>query len=53
MHSYRTTRRVKHSAARMFDLVADVERYPEFVPMCESLHLRKRSGEASRSSSRT
>ncbi len=46
MHSYRTTRRVKHSAARMFDLVADVERYPEFVPMCESLHVRKRSGEA-------
>jgi len=30
----------------MFDLVADVERYPEFVPMCESLHVRKRSGEA-------
>ncbi len=46
MHTYRTTRRVKHSAARMFDLVADVERYPEFVPMCESLHVRKRSGEA-------
>jgi coenzyme Q-binding protein COQ10 len=45
MHSYRTTRRVKHSAAKMFDLVADVERYPEFVPMCESLHVRKRSGE--------
>lgn len=45
MQSYRTTRRVKHSAARMFDLVADVERYPEFVPMCESLHVRKRSGE--------
>jgi coenzyme Q-binding protein COQ10 len=45
MQSYRTTRRVKHSAATMFDLVADVERYPEFVPMCESLHVRKRSGE--------
>ena len=45
MHSYRTTRRVKHSAARMFDLVAEVERYPEFVPMCESLRVRKRSGE--------
>lgn len=45
MPSYRTTRRVKHSAARMFDLVADVERYPEFVPMCESLTVRKRSGE--------
>lgn len=46
MHSYRTTRRVKHSALKMFELVADVERYPEFVPMCESLHVRKRSGEA-------
>ena len=46
MQSYRTTRRVKHSAAKMFDLVADVERYPEFVPMCESLHIRKRSGDA-------
>lgn len=45
MHSYRTTRRVKHSATKMFDLVADVERYPEFVPMCESLRVRKRSGE--------
>lgn len=29
----------------MFDLVADIERYPEFVPMCERLHVRKRSGE--------
>lgn len=46
MNTYRTTRRVKHSAAKMFDLVADVERYPEFVPMCESLYVRKRSGEA-------
>lgn len=46
MQSYRTTRRVKHSAVKMFDLVADVERYPEFVPMCESLRVRKRSCEA-------
>lgn len=46
MHTYRTTRRVRHSARRMFELVADVERYPEFVPMCESLRVRKRSGEA-------
>lgn len=30
----------------MFDLVADVERYPEFVPMCERLSVRKRSGDA-------
>jgi coenzyme Q-binding protein COQ10 len=31
----------------MFDLVADVERYPEFVPLCRSLRVRKRTpGEA-------
>lgn len=27
----------------MFDLVADVDRYPEFVPMCESLSVRRRA----------
>jgi coenzyme Q-binding protein COQ10 len=27
----------------MFDLVADVERYPEFVPMCQSLKVRQRT----------
>ena len=27
----------------MFDLVADVERYPEFVPLCESLKVRRRA----------
>ena len=26
----------------MFDLVADVERYPEFVPLCEALVVRDR-----------
>jgi len=36
------TRRVRHSAAEMFDLVADVEHYPEFVPLCRSLKVRKR-----------
>src|SRR5438046_5753771 len=38
-----TTRRVRHSAAHMFDLVADVERYPEFVPLCSSLKVRQRT----------
>jgi coenzyme Q-binding protein COQ10 len=37
-----TTRRVHHAAAAMFDLVADVEHYPEFVPLCRSLRVRKR-----------
>jgi coenzyme Q-binding protein COQ10 len=27
----------------MFNLVADVERYPEFVPLCQSLSVRKRT----------
>ena len=45
MPEFSTTRRVRHSASDMFDLVADVERYPEFVPLCQSLKLRKRSAE--------
>lgn len=27
----------------MFDLVADVERYPEFVPLCHALKIRQRT----------
>src|SRR5262245_34557013 len=42
MHSFRNKRRVRHSAQDMFDLVADVERYPEFVPLCRDLRIRKR-----------
>lgn len=47
MPKFRTTRRVRHAAAEMFDLVADVERYPEFVPLCRILKVRRRveSGE--------
>jgi coenzyme Q-binding protein COQ10 len=40
MPSYATDRRVSHSAADMFDLVADVESYPHFVPLCERLVVR-------------
>jgi coenzyme Q-binding protein COQ10 len=43
MPQFSTTRRVQHSAADMFDLVADVEHYPEFVPLCRSLKVRKRT----------
>ncbi|MEA2842053.1 MAG: coenzyme Q-binding protein [Methylobacteriaceae bacterium] len=46
MPSFRTTRRVRHSAQNMFDLVADVEAYPEFVPLCTSLRLRQRTRNA-------
>lgn len=43
MPQFRTTRRVRHAAIDMFNLVADVERYPEFVPLCESLTVRRRA----------
>ena len=33
---------VNHSAKDMFDLVCDVERYPEFVPLCQDLTVRSR-----------
>ena len=43
MPRFSSRRRVNHSAPEMFDLVADVERYPEFVPLCQSLKIRQRS----------
>ena len=46
MPQFSTTRRVRHSATDMFDLVADVEHYPEFVPLCRSLTVRKRTSDS-------
>jgi coenzyme Q-binding protein COQ10 len=43
--SFRDERRVRHKAGQMFDLVADVERYPEFVPLCTALRVRSRRQE--------
>jgi coenzyme Q-binding protein COQ10 len=43
MPSFSNKRRVSHKASEMFDLVADVERYPEFVPLCRSLKIRQRT----------
>ncbi|WP_339764365.1 type II toxin-antitoxin system RatA family toxin [uncultured Hoeflea sp.] len=42
MPQFHTTRPVPHSPRQMFDLVADVERYPEFLPLCEALTVRSR-----------
>ncbi|MBN9027901.1 MAG: type II toxin-antitoxin system RatA family toxin, partial [Rhizobiales bacterium] len=42
MPSFATERRVGHSAEEMFALVADVEKYPQFVPLCERLVIRGR-----------
>jgi coenzyme Q-binding protein COQ10 len=43
MPSFKTTRHVPYSARQMFDLVADVSRYPEFLPLCEDLNIRSKT----------
>jgi coenzyme Q-binding protein COQ10 len=43
MPEFSTNRRVRHNASDMFDLVADVERYPQFVPLCSALKVRSRN----------
>jgi len=40
MPKFETTRAVDHSAEEMFALVADVEKYPEFLPLCQGLTVR-------------
>lgn len=47
MPSFRTARIVAFTPRQMFDVVADIERYPEFVPLCDGLVVRERvaSGE--------
>ena len=36
---------VPYSATQMYDLVADVERYPEFLPWCTAAEVLSRDGE--------
>lgn len=42
MPKYETIRRVSYSPSQMFALVADIEAYPQFLPMCERLTVRSR-----------
>lgn len=42
MPQFETVRRVHHTAREMFDLVADVEQYPKFLPLCQRLTVRSR-----------
>ena len=46
MPVFRAIRRIHHRAEEMFDLVADVERYPEFVPLCLKHAIRSRARRA-------
>jgi coenzyme Q-binding protein COQ10 len=43
MPAFRTQRIVGHAPQQMFDLVADVEHYPEFLPFCTGLTVRSRA----------
>jgi coenzyme Q-binding protein COQ10 len=42
MPRFQTSREVRFSPQQMFDLVAGVETYPEFLPLCEGLTVRRR-----------
>jgi coenzyme Q-binding protein COQ10 len=41
MPHHHERRRLPHSAAQMYDLVADVARYPEFLPWVSAIRIRK------------
>jgi coenzyme Q-binding protein COQ10 len=41
MPHHHEQRILPHSAAQMFDLVADVQRYPEFLPWVSAIRIRK------------
>lgn len=42
MPTFRTQRHVRHTPEQMFALVADCEKYPEFLPLCQALKVRRR-----------
>ncbi|MEW9808095.1 type II toxin-antitoxin system RatA family toxin [Mesorhizobium sp. ZMM04-5] len=42
MPQFETIKHVAHPPEEMFALVADVEKYPEFLPLCEALTVRSR-----------
>lgn len=42
MPKFSNTRTVPFTPSEMFDLVADIERYPEFLPLCQRLVIKSR-----------
>lgn len=43
MPMFNSTRRVRFTPEQMYALVADVEKYPQFLPLCEGLVVRRRT----------
>jgi len=44
MPTHAEERQLPFTQQQLFDLVADVERYPEFLPWCTACRVRKREG---------
>jgi coenzyme Q-binding protein COQ10 len=44
MPTHAERRRLPYRADQLFELVADVERYPEFLPWCVGARIRERKG---------
>ncbi len=42
MPTHAERRVLRHSPEKLFDLVADIERYPEFLPWCKACRIRNR-----------
>jgi coenzyme Q-binding protein COQ10 len=43
MPTHAEKRHLPHRPEQLFDLVADIERYPEFLPWCVGVRIRSRS----------
>ena len=46
MTTHAEQRLIHHSPEQLFDLVADIRRYPEFLPWCLASRIRKRTDSA-------
>ncbi|MDA0229883.1 MAG: type II toxin-antitoxin system RatA family toxin [Proteobacteria bacterium] len=46
MPKHEEQRVLRHSPQQMFEIVADVERYPEFLPWCLGTRVTKREGDS-------
>jgi coenzyme Q-binding protein COQ10 len=45
MSGHRERRRLRYTSQQLFDLVADVESYPDFLPWLVAAHIRRREGD--------
>ena len=42
MTKHQETKFLPYSTDQLYDMVADIERYPEFIPWCQALRVRQR-----------